>query len=179
MRSALLSAVAAGLLAGCGEPIRDDHYANRTEASPQPQAAQVAHVVPVRIGELGANFDACATAGTTRHLEAGKQLPVRAAPFDSAAETGAVAAGRRFFVCTRSHDQKWLGIVYDSSGTLAESCGVSSPVSSRRAYGGPCRSGWVSSPFVRLVAGAAEPPVAAGPPPAEAPEGEAGGTKGG
>lgn len=168
------AAVALALLglAGCGEPIRDDHYANRGEAAPQAApAAPVAHVVLVRIGELGANFDACPAAGTTRHLKAGQSLPARAAPFDSAAETGAIPSGARFFVCTRSHDQKWLGVVFDESGTLVESCGVSSPVSSRSGYQGPCRSGWVASPFVRLVAGASEPPVA--------PEAETGGTKGG
>ena len=170
---AVAAAVAALLgLAGCGEPIRDDHYANR--AVPAPQAAPappVAHAVAVRIGELGANFDACAAAGTTRHLKPGQSLPVRAAPFDSAAETGAVPTGARFFVCTRSHDQKWLGIVFDPSGTLAESCGVSSPVSTRGGYEGPCRSGWVASPFVRLIAGGAEPPAV--------PAAETGGTKGG
>ena len=165
-------------LAGCGEPIRDDHFANQTEPAAAPAPAPVAHVVPVRIGELGPNFEACATAATTRHLKPGEQLPARAAPFDNAAETGAIAAGHRFFVCTRSHDQKWLGVVFDASGTLAESCGVSSPVSARRGYAGPCRSGWVASPFVRFVAGPATPPVApeaATSPPAAQPGGAKGG----
>ena len=172
MSRAPISAAAAILLglAGCGEPIRDDHYANRAEAAPEAAPApSVAQAVPVRIGELGANFDACAAAGTTRHLEPGQSLPGRAAPFESAAETGAVPAGARFFVCTRSHDQKWLGIVFDPAGTLAESCGVSSPVSTRSGYEGPCRSGWVASPFVRLIAGVTEPPPA--------PATETGGTK--
>jgi hypothetical protein len=46
-----------------------------------------------------------------------------------------------------------MGIVYEEAGTLSPTCGVSSPVTSRRDYDGPCRSGWVSSAFVKLIAG--------------------------
>ena len=159
MRSpTLLAAFAALALSSCGEEVRDDHYSNRaqSQAAPaEPRQPPVQQAAPVRVGELGPNFAACAAAGTTRHVEAGSSLPVRAAPFDDAAETGGVPAGQRFFVCTRSHNQKWLGVVYDESGTLARRCGVSSPVTSRRDYSGPCRSGWVSSAFVRFVAGEA------------------------
>lgn len=144
------------VLAGCGEAVKDDHFTRNEAAAEAGEAAAppvVPGAVPVRIGELGANFDACGTAGTTRHLTAGDELPVRAAPYDAAAETGKVPAGAQFFVCTRSHDQRWMGIVYDESGTLTPACGVSSPVTSRRDYAGPCRSGWVSSAFVKLIAG--------------------------
>jgi hypothetical protein len=80
-------------------------------------------------------------------------LPVRAAPFDAAAESDAIPAGARFFVCSRSHDQRWLGVVWKETGELSAECGVSSPVTSRRAYAGPCRSGWVQAAFVKLIAG--------------------------
>ena len=147
-----LTLVALLMLAACGEAVKDDHFAADVkvdgEASPVVPGA-----VPVRIGELGASFAACGTAATTRHLGAGEQLPVRAAPYDAAAETGKVAAGAQFFICTRSHDQRWMGVVFDKSGTLSAACGVSSPVTSRRDYQGPCRSGWVSSAFVKLIAG--------------------------
>jgi hypothetical protein len=156
----LLAAAAVLPLAACGEPIRDDHYSNAAATAERPASAPVQQTRAVRVGELGPSFDACATAGTTRNLKAGESLPVRAAPFDSAAETGGVPSGTRFFVCARSHDQKWLGIVYDESGTLAEACGVSSPSTQRRDYEGPCRSGWVAAAFVRLVAGAEQPPAA-------------------
>jgi hypothetical protein len=109
--------------------------------------------VPVHVGELGPNFEACAAAGSTRHLASPETLPVRTAPFDNAPQTGAVAAGGRFFICTRSLDQKWFGIVYDPAGALAPRCGVSDPVASPRAYAGPCASGWVSTPFVKMIAG--------------------------
>jgi hypothetical protein len=151
MRRALLLAVIG--LTGCGEAVQDDHFANDMKAErPTPAAAQT-DAVPVRIGELGPNFDACGAVGTTRNLAEGASLPVRSAPFDSAGQKGEVAAGTRFFVCSRSHDQRWLGVVYEPGGELSTGCGVSSPVASRRNYDGPCRSGWVSSVLVKLVAG--------------------------
>ena len=153
MRRALLLLTLS--LAGCGEAVKDDHFANdtRTEAA-EPEPVKPG-TVPVRIGELGSNFNACNAAGTTRHLDpaAGEKLQVRAAPFDVADETGSLAGGGRFFICSRSHDQRWLGIVYSEAGDLSPACGVSRPVASRRPYEGPCRSGWVSSAYVKQIAG--------------------------
>jgi hypothetical protein len=161
-RPTLLALFAAMLaVAGCGEPVADDHFANDVQARREAAPAPVTPAVPVKVGELGPNFDACAAIGTTRNLEAGGRLPVRSAPFDNAQETGAVAAGARFFVCTRSHDQKWFGIVFDESGALSPACGVAAPLTARRAYEGPCRSGWVATPFVKLIAGLDLPPPAA------------------
>ena len=86
---------------------------------------------------------------------------MRSAPFESADESGNVPSAARFFICTRSLDQKWFGIVFDEGGALAERCGVSEPVVRRRDYEGPCRSGWVQSAFVKVIAG--EKPAPAGP----------------
>jgi hypothetical protein len=142
-------------LAGCGEAVKDDHFAKDVRAERTEPAAARTDAVPVRIGELGPNFNACNAAGTARNADAaaGDRLQVRAAPFETAAETGAVPAGARFFICSRSHDQRWLGIVYEEAGALSPACGVSRPVSGRRGYEGPCRSGWVSSVFVKQIAG--------------------------
>jgi hypothetical protein len=140
-------------LSACGEPAAlVNRSAQDNEAAPE--AAEVTPGSrPVRIGELGPNFRACSAAGTTRNLKAGEGLAVRSAPFETAGETGSVAGGARFFICTRSHDQKWFGIVFDEGGALAERCGASRPVTSRRDYDGPCRSGWVQSAFVKVIAG--------------------------
>lgn len=150
-------------LAACGEPAAVADRADR-DNEVTPEAAVTPESRPVRIGEYGANFRACGQAGTSRNLKAGEALPVRSAPFDNAAETGSAASGSRFFICSRSHDQKWFGIVFDEDGTLAERCGVSEPVTRRRDYDGPCRSGWVQSAFVKVIAGDAP----AAPDPAEA-----------
>lgn len=147
-------------LASCGDPVT---VANRTAGNEGEVAADTvtAAARPVRIGELGPNFAACSAAGTTRNLKPGEALPVREAPFENAKESGSVPALARFFICARSHDQKWFGIVYDEGGSLAERCGVAEPVTRRRDYDGPCRSGWVQSAFVKVIAG--EPAAATGP----------------
>ena len=139
--------------AGCGEAVRDDHFANELAVDDREPSPVQVDLTPVRIGELGSNFDACNGSGTTRQLDAarGDTLPVRAAPFDNARETTRIAAGATFYVCTRSHDQRWLGVVWAQQPGL--DCGVSSPVTSRRDYDGPCASGWVPASFVKLIAG--------------------------
>ena len=156
MRRALLLLCLA--VASCGEPAT---IANRAAGDDGNTAADTvtAAARPVRIGELGPNFAACSAAGTTRNLKGGEALPVRWAPFDNARESGSVPAGARFFICTRSLDQKWFGIVFDDGGTLAERCGAAEPVTRRRDYDGPCRSGWVQSAFVKVIAGDEPAPV--------------------
>ena len=154
MRSALL--FLGLLLASCGEPAT---VANRAANDGGNSSADVvtAGARPVRIGEAGPNFQACSAAGTTRNLKSGEALPLRWAPFDNAREIGSVPSLARFFICTRSLDQKWFGIVFDDGGTLAERCGVSEPVTRRRDYEGPCRAGWVQSAFVKVIAGEPAP----------------------
>lgn len=146
-------------LASCGDPVA---VSNRVAGEDGNAAADTltAAARPVRIGELGPNFAACSAAGTTRNLKPGEALPVREAPFDNARESGSVPAQARFFICARSLDQKWFGIVHDEAGSLAERCGVAEPVTRRRDYDGPCRSGWVQSAFVKVIAGEAAAPAA-------------------
>lgn len=158
MRPLLLTLCLA--LAACGDPATVAER-NVEGSAAVPEAEVTPGSRPVRIGELGPNFRACSAAGTTRSLKAGESLAVRSAPFDNAAETGSVAAGARFFICTRSHDQKWFGIVADEEGNLAERCGVVEPVTRRRDYDGPCRSGWVQSAFVKVIAGEEPGPAVA------------------
>jgi hypothetical protein len=149
-RAIFLSAL---ILAGCGEGVKDDHFARKVETERSDPAPPNPGLVPVRIGELGPNFNACNAAGTSRHLQPGEKLQVRAAPYDVAEETGAISAGARFFICSRSHDQRWLGVVFEESGSLSAACGVSRPITTRGVYQGPCRSGWISSAFVKQIAG--------------------------
>ncbi|HEX8526392.1 hypothetical protein [Allosphingosinicella sp.] len=110
---------------------------------------------PVRIGELGPNFPACYAMARFRDrvVADARPVPVRAAPFEQARETGRVGADGQFFICTRSHDQRWFAIVWDEAAGASPACGVSLPVAARRDYDGPCRSGWVQSSLVRLESG--------------------------
>lgn len=123
-------------------------------------------VTPIRIGEQGPSFAACTARGATRDRTAAGAVPVRAAPFEVNEEIDYLPAGAEFFICARSADQRWFGIVYDADGTAAARCGVSEPVPSRQVYRGPCAAGWVPSARVRLVSGVPHQLTA---PPAEAP----------
>ena len=148
------------LLAGCGGervPATEERGSStpphvRAEADDPLQGDAV---TPVRIGELGPNFAACNARGTTRERTGADHVPVRAAPFDPAEEIDRLPAGAQFFICSRSHDQRWFGIVYDSGGIAAERCGVSAPIGRRTNYEGPCAAGWVPSNLVRLISGVA------------------------
>lgn len=126
-------------------------------------------VTPVRVGELGPSFAACNARGAVRERASAEAVPVRAAPFEVNEEIDYLAAGAQFFICSRTQDQRWLGIVYDSGGEAAERCGVSAPIPSRRNYGGPCAAGWVPSARVRLVSGVAHQLPAAPAAPAAQP----------
>ncbi|GLV28890.1 hypothetical protein TomTYG75_14110 [Sphingobium sp. TomTYG75] len=105
---------------------------------------------PVIIGEDGPRLDACAAMGQAVRVGA-QGLAIRAAPFAEAQEVGRLAEGARALVCTRSLDQKWLGVVVVPQAPT--DCGLSEPVDRKQAYAGPCLSGWVSSASIRLVAG--------------------------
>ncbi|MBC2778486.1 hypothetical protein [Parasphingopyxis marina] len=109
-------------------------------------------VQPVVIGDSGPRFSACQWTGLVRAVSGNGVLDVRAAPFDEARQVGSLTNGDQIFVCGRSHDQRWFAIVYAASGELSGNCGVSSPISARRRYEGPCESGWVSSAFIQLRA---------------------------
>jgi hypothetical protein len=108
---------------------------------------------PVRIGEAGERFPACGSSGRVANVQDGGEnyLPVRNAPFQNAAEVDRLANGDTLYICTRSLDQKWMGVVYGDDRAPDAPCGVSAQGIERRAYDGPCRSGWVSSAFIRLV----------------------------
>jgi len=116
---------------------------------------------PVRIGEGGPRFAACQSIGEVGSHVSGS-LPVLSAPFDAAEKKDSVIAGQRVYICTRSIDQQWYGIVYDKPAAALDDatpaqgpgdCGVSAPVRAKRNYDGPCDSGWVESIYIVLVAG--------------------------
>ncbi|MCH2488123.1 MAG: hypothetical protein MK010_10340 [Erythrobacter sp.] len=110
----------------------------------------------VLIGFDGPRFNACAGAGRVTNFGAaeGRTLPVLSAPAGSAEQVDTLASGRRVSMCQKVGD--WVGVVYppETSGDEAPfDCGTGSPVSTRRAYDGPCRSGWVDEDFLELIGG--------------------------
>jgi hypothetical protein len=143
------------LAAACGDSVKQDELRNTLSTDESGPDRAEPGTLPVRVGELGPNFSACALVGTARRVDAstGEPLEVRAAPYDNASMSGTIPPDARFFICTRSLDQKWLGIVFDETGTLSPQCGVSRPLARRSNYDGPCRSGWVSAVLVKQIAG--------------------------
>lgn len=129
--------------------------APRSEVPESRMDAPVARAVT--IGEDGPRLDACGGMGQVARAGA-TGLPLRAAPFGDAKILASLAEGDRAYICTRSIDQKWLGVVLAptpaaDNGAEAADCGVSAPVDRKQAYDGPCVSGWVASAYVRLIAG--------------------------
>lgn len=145
--------------AGCGESVPDAPGQGSTTppyVRPEAESTRLANMIqPIRVGELGPSFAACNARGATRDRVGGGPVPVRAAPFEQEEAIDRLAAGSEFFICSRTYDQRWFGIVYDEGGRATDRCGVSEPVPSRRNYQGPCAAGWVPSPRVRLVSGVA------------------------
>ena len=102
----------------------------------------------VRIGEDGSAAPACAIRGVVTNLSDGATLPLYTAPFAHAATAAELAEGQQLFVCTRSIDQRWLGVVVPTGGDT--DCGVTGRIERAGDYAGPCRSGWVSFTYVRV-----------------------------
>lgn len=158
MRAQRASILLALLLVGCGEPasVNESSQGSTTPPYVRPDSdpSLLANMVqPVRIGELGPSFAACNGRGATRERGGAEPVPVRAAPYEQGEQIASLAPGSEFFICSRSNDQRWFGIVYDEGGQASERCGVSAAIDERRIYRGPCAAGWVPSAAVRLVSG--------------------------
>lgn len=177
MKAALLPLALVLTTVGCADPepaqkrepggVQAGQRLDAAEPSPSARA--------VNIGEGGPRFAACQGRGRVGNMRGGA-LPVRDAPFDDAKQIGALAEDAHVFICTRSLDQQWLGVVVagedgakpaaisstpaagtepsDAAPTPASGvdCGVTAPVRNKRPYSGPCQSGWVESTFVAVVA---------------------------
>jgi hypothetical protein len=146
------------LLAGCGERAANEQGVEGSTTPPYVREDSDPSLLsqleqPVRIGELGPNFAACSARGATRDRGPAQSITVRAAPYDRAGEIDRLDQGAEFFICSRTQDQRWFGIVYDAGGRATERCGVDRRVAARRAYLGPCAAGWVPSARVRLISG--------------------------
>lgn len=109
--------------------------------------------VSVLVGGL-ANVDACTSIASVTGLNprGDNYLSVRAQPSRSGRELDRLGPGSQVWVCDEFPGGGWTGIVYAPQDSDVN-CGVSSPVSPRVPYEGPCAAGWVASRYLRVAAG--------------------------
>ncbi|HZB61455.1 MAG TPA: SH3 domain-containing protein [Microvirga sp.] len=122
--------------------------ASVSEAVAQPAARLD---VPVMAGGEE-DLDACASSGRIVGLNPRGDgfLSVRSGPGGKPyREIDRLYNGNAVMVC--DEQGPWLAVVYGRSAD--DDCGVGTPWPVRKPYGGPCRSGWVHSRYVRMVAG--------------------------
>jgi hypothetical protein len=141
------------LLAACGDPEKIDEESPAAQPAGERLGApdDTPPARPVTIGEGGPRFDACQAMGQISGTGA-RGLALRDAPYDRATQTDTLLENSRVFICTRTIDQQWLGVVIPTADESVD-CGVLSPVRRKQQYDGPCQSGWVEANFVKLVAG--------------------------
>ena len=123
--------------------------------APEAQRTPETQLVAVEIGEAGPDLDACPSAGRPRGLNPNGDnfLAVKAAPNLQARRIDKLGPGDAFYICQSAQGGEWTGIVYSAGGGLGDGCGVASTVDRRQNYSGSCRSGWVFSKYVEVVAG--------------------------
>jgi len=103
---------------------------------------------PVMIGSEP-DLDACLGIDQVGGAKSGL-VSVRAAPDARAAEIDRLANGEYVYGCDASGE--WSGVVYLHGKDMAPDCGVSSPAP-HAPYKGRCKSGWVRSKWLTVIAG--------------------------
>jgi hypothetical protein len=109
---------------------------------------------PVMIGRAGDDLDACLSTGEVTGLnpDGDNFLAVRAAPRASAPMLARLGPRHPVWICDEAAGG-WIGILYQPNPGGELDCGVGSPVPRVQPYRGPCRSGWVASRYIAVVAG--------------------------
>ncbi|TKD50612.1 hypothetical protein [Sphingomonas baiyangensis] len=144
MRSILLATF---LLAGCNFATVESNV--QTPDAQETPEALAPSARGVRVGEGGPGFAACQSQARVDGPQAGAgAVPMLDAPFDGAAMVVALPQGAALRVCTRTIDQRWLGVVVPREGV---DCGVDARLDRPRTYAGPCASGWIAANAVRLT----------------------------
>ncbi len=100
---------------------------------------------PVMVGGE-ATYDAC---GATVEVVGVASAAVYAEPSAEGAPTDRLPEGALVSDC--DWREGWIGVVYTRDPD--EDCGVGTPVATRQAYDGPCRSGWMKASELRGYAG--------------------------
>lgn len=108
--------------------------------------------VPVEVGG-SEEWDACGSTGQVRGLKADGDgfLAVRAGPGADYRMLDKLGNGRLVYLCASRGG--WTAVVYAPTGADASECGVSWAIAEVEVYRGPCKSGWVNTTWIEVVAG--------------------------
>lgn len=125
-------------------------FAALTFVAPAGALAQTIKLdVPVVIGGT-VEFDACNGYGEIANLRPPDDfLSVRSGPAATYREIDRMKNGERLFVCTSRAG--WTSVVYPARED--RDCGVGTPWPKRRVYNGPCKRGWISTKYIKMLAG--------------------------
>lgn len=110
---------------------------------------------PVMVG-VDAELDKCPSMGRS---SATRALVVRTAPHPSAGEAERVSRVTDIAICDQDErndpQASWYAIVYPATGDDLGGCGLggTSAGNGGVAYSGPCKSGWVRSTDIEVIAG--------------------------
>jgi hypothetical protein len=98
-----------------------------------------------------ADLDACGSMGVVVGLnpQGDNFLAVRAGPGTNYAVRDRIGNRQQLALCDERG--QWWGVVY--SRDPGQNCGIGSPQADRKAYAGPCSTGWVHRRYVRIEAG--------------------------
>lgn len=106
--------------------------------------------VPVLVGG-NRDLDACLSSAHVAGVRT--FLAVRGGPGASYPQLDALREGDQVYLCgNASEDSQWVPVVYVPGGGEGD-CGVSSPIAIERPYEGRCKSGWVRSRWLKMIAG--------------------------
>ena len=100
----------------------------------------------VVIGGEGAEVDACPSLGVTT-----KSVHLRAGPGTRFSSAKIIPSGTHLHICSSNKNREWTSVVLAIDGML--DCKVSSPVPHPQPYTGPCPYGWISTRYVKVIAG--------------------------
>jgi hypothetical protein len=123
-------------------------------AMPSIAVAQAKIDVPLVLGG-SEDVDACEGGGVIVGLNPRGDgfLSVRSGPAGNYSELDRLYNGNTVQIC--GYRGAWMAVIYPADGTPADgaNCGTGRPWPTRQAYTGPCKYGWVSSRYVKGIAG--------------------------
>ena len=123
-------------------------------AMPAVTAAPAKIDVPILLGG-SEDVDACEGGGVIVGLNPRGDgfLSVRSGPAGKYSELDRLYNGNIVHIC--GYRGAWMAVIYPADGTPANgtNCGTGRPWPTRQAYTGPCKYGWVSSRYVKGIAG--------------------------